>query len=270
MDTLKKIIAGGPEKLLVISDFDRTLTKAFVDQKPTALISVMVREKIFDREYEQIAHQAYEYYRPIEIDVTLPLSYRSKKMQEWWECIATLLVRKQLSKAKLTQAMSKTRHYLRDGVTNFLTTLHQHNIPLIIFSGNSLGIESIEIFLQTHHLDFPNIYLIGNKFIWNKQNIATDYVKPLIHVLNKDFTLIKNADFYTHLNNRPNIIAIGDAISDLDMVKNCPSEHIYTVGFLNENREQLETLYQASFDTVIKNDGSFDYLNQLIAQITNT
>ncbi len=267
MQTLNPLISDGFDKLMVITDFDRTMTKAFVDGKVTALISIMVREKIFDDDYVEKMETLYKKYRPMEVDESLARAERARAMEIWWETTAQILIDKQLSKAKLTAAIAKAKYYLREGVAEFLQTLHQYNVPVLIFSGNGLGIESIKIFLELHDLDFPNIHLYGNQFVWNEQGVAVDYVKPLVHVFNKDFQLVKDSPLYEKIDHRQNVIAIGDNISDLDMIKNCEYQHLHKVGFLNEKAEQLRPNYQRAFDTVIENDGSFEYLNQLLAKI---
>jgi len=264
----QKIIAGGWENLLVVTDFDRTLTKAFVDGKVTALISVMVREKIFDDDYIEKAKKSYEYYRPIEIDESLSLVYRSQKMQEWWEYVCEVLIDKKLSKAKIRLAMERSHQMLRPGVVEFLTKLNQKKVPVIILSANGLGQESIEYFLEKHNLNFPNIQVFCNRFIWNEQGEAIDYQRPLIHVFNKDFQLVKNSPVFKSLNlkSRKNVLTIGDGISDLDMVKNCDYTNLLKVGFLNEDVDKLRAAFSKAFDVVIEGDGNFDYLNQILAK----
>ncbi len=268
MDIIKQFKKIDSSQLLVVSDFDRTLTHAFVDGKVTALISVMVREHMFDADYANKAKAAYEKYRPIEIDESLSLEYRTQKMQEWWEYSCEVLIDKGLSKDKLRTAIAKTKHYLRNGATEFLTKLYQKNIPLVILSAGGLGKESIQLFLETNKIYFPNIEIFCNEFVWNTDGVATDYIRPLIHVFNKDFQLIKNSKYYKSIEHRKNIIAIGDNISDLDMVKNCEYKQLLKIGFLNENIDKLRPNYQKAFDVVIENDGPMNYLSDLIDQIS--
>lgn len=267
MKNEEKIIEGGFDNLLVVTDFDRTLTQAFVDGKVTALISTMVREKIFDDDYNEKAKKAYEHYRPIEIDESLSLEYRSQKMQEWWEYMTSVLIDKGLSKEKLMQAMKKSHSILRKGVIQFLTSLNKHNVPVIILSANGLGTYSVQFFLDEHKLNYDNIHLLGNEFIWDEKGVAIDYQKPLVHVFNKTFELIRNSTFYPNISRRKNIIAMGDNISDLEMIKGCEYEIALKVGFLNEEVEKLRLAYQQNFDVVIENDGSFDYLNQVLEKM---
>lgn len=254
---------------LIVSDFDRTLTKAFVDGKVTSLISTMVRENIFDEDYNQKAKTSYEHYRPIEIDESLPLQYRIEKMQEWWEYVCQVLIEKKLSKDKIRLAMQKSHSILREGAQQFFSTLQKHGIPLVILSANGLGTESIHCYLEENGLNYDNIHVFSNQFIWNKDGVAIDYRKPLVHSLNKDFSIVKQSPLYQTFASRTHVIALGDNISDLDMVKNCPYRKLYKIGFLNESMEELRPHFYKKFDLVIENDGSFDAVNSLLATITN-
>lgn len=266
MGALQKIIDGGFENLLVVTDFDRTLTQAFVDGKVTALISTMVRENIFDEDYNEKSKKYYEYYRPIELDESLSLEYRAQKMQEWWEAVSQLLIEKKLSKEKIQIAMKKSHSILRRGAVEFLEKLHTCHVPVIILSANGLGSQSIKVFLDENHINFPNIHVFCNEFIYDENGVAVDYKKPLVHVFNKDFALVKKSPIYQDLAHRKNIIAIGDNLSDLDMVKNCEYENLFKIGFLNEELEKLRPIYQATFDIVIENDGPFDSISQILNQ----
>jgi HAD superfamily hydrolase (TIGR01544 family) len=268
MSNEQKILSGGFDQLLVVTDFDRTMTQAFVNGKSYALISTLVRENIFDEDYNEKARKSYAHYRPIEIDETLPLEYRVQKMAEWWERVAEVLIEKKLSESIIQLAIEKTQQQLRVGVAEFLTTLYQHQVPVIIFSANGLGTESIRLFLAKMKLDFSNIHIFGNEFIWDDDGVVIGHQRPLIHVLNKDFNLVKKSPLFTEIAERKNVIAIGDNIGDLDMVKNCDFAHLLKVGFLNEEIEKSRSAYQAAFDVVIENDGSFEYLNTLLKKLS--
>ena len=261
---LASILQDGPDNLLVVSDFDRTLTKAFVDGKATSLISVLAREKLMDEDYIQRAKAAYDFYRPIEIDETLSVEYRSQKMGEWWELMFSLLIEKKLSKELMRIAMGKSQAWLRDGVDKFLVTLHELNIPLLIFSGNALGRHSIEFFLEQGGYPAENVHIISNEFIWDSQGVAVDYQRPVVHVFNKDFSLVKNELFFEQIKNRPNVIALGDHLRDLDMIKNGDFHKTHSIGFLNENVDELRPIYSQKFNQLVEGDGSFDLVNQIL------
>ena len=68
------IAKAGPEKLHILTDFDRTLTKAFVNgQYVSSLISVLRSENYLTADYAPEAHRLYDQYHAIETDPRIPL-----------------------------------------------------------------------------------------------------------------------------------------------------------------------------------------------------
>jgi hypothetical protein len=73
-EKLQKIIDWGKENFHVIADFDRTLTKAFVDgKKNTALISIIQEKWYLWTDFIEQSRKKFEKYHPIEIDPNISL-----------------------------------------------------------------------------------------------------------------------------------------------------------------------------------------------------
>ncbi len=90
---MDRIIAGGAEKLHIITDFDRTLTQAFVDgEYKASLISVLYEDGYLSQEYQQKAQAMFAHYHPIEVDESIPVAERSAQMQQWREDHKRLLI----------------------------------------------------------------------------------------------------------------------------------------------------------------------------------
>jgi hypothetical protein len=90
--------------------------------------------------------------------------------------------------------------------------LNKYNIPLIIISANGLWWDSILYFFKKEKVLFDNIDIVSNKFIWNKKCFAIWYKKPVIHVFNKDETVLKNfKDVYNKIKTRKNVILLWDS-----------------------------------------------------------
>jgi len=51
------------------------------------------------------------------------------------------------------------------------------------------------------------------------------------------------------------------------MVQNIEYNNIIKIGYLNEKEEELKDRFLEIFDVVITNDGSFEYINNLLKQI---
>ena len=101
MNTNKNIIIPNPEKLQklqkefyqdginkihVISDFDRTLTTAFIDgKKRHSLISILSdNDKYLSFDYTKKAHALFNKYHPIGIDPNINIQKKKKEMHKWW------------------------------------------------------------------------------------------------------------------------------------------------------------------------------------------
>jgi len=99
---LKAMKEGGAERLHVLSDFDRTLTTAFVDgESRPSLISVLRDGHYLTSEYAAKAHELFNKYHPIEVNPDISIEEKKKAMKEWWETHFELLLRSGLNKRDL-------------------------------------------------------------------------------------------------------------------------------------------------------------------------
>ena len=71
-------------------------------------------------------------------------------------------------------------------------------------------------------------------------------------------------DLQNILENRNNILLLGDGISDLDMIPKEKRNNAITVGFLEENIKESLDFYNKNFDIVITDNGSYDDINKII------
>lgn len=73
--------------------------------------------------------------------------------------------------------------------------------------------------------------------------------------MNKDETMVKDfPEIFEAVKNRKNVILLGDNIEDVAMID----------GFEYENVEGNLELYKNNFDVIVINDGSFEFINNLI------
>ncbi len=156
---------------------------------------------------------------------------------------------------------------LRQGAKEFFRLCQEKNIPVIIFSAGGLGVVSIEKFLEKDNLLTPNVHIVSNDFVWDTEGRAVDFVRPIIHSLNKGETVLREYDFADEIGDRPNIILLGDSIGDADMAQGSDYDHILKIGFLNKDVEKKRELYQQHFDIVIENDGDMSRVNEILGQV---
>src|SRR3989338_6357715 len=81
----KEIKKDGKSSIHVLADFDRTLTKAFVNKRKIPSILALLRDSpLISKEYAEKANSLFEYYHPIETNPLIREEERKSKMQEWW------------------------------------------------------------------------------------------------------------------------------------------------------------------------------------------
>jgi len=264
--TLGNIQKDGLEKIHILADFDRTLTKAFIEQKSRpSLISVLRSEWILWEDYSKKAYELYDYYHPIEIDPNISMEEKKKQMKIWWEKHLDLLVETWLKKQDVEKAVELWKVEFREWVIPFLNFLNKNNIPLIIISANGLWADSIKIFLEKNNVDFPNIEIISNAFIWNENGKAVWYQKPVIYTFNKDETILQEfPGIYEKIKNRKNVILLWDSLWDPNMIDGFDYENLINIGFLNDKVDELFEEYKKRYDIIITQDGDFEIVNKIL------
>lgn len=265
---ISKIISQGKENLHVLADFDRTLTKAYVNgEKTPSIISVLRNENYLSEEYSKKAKELANYYHPIEIDPALSLKVKKKKMKEWWEKHFELLIESKLNKNHLEKVITQNKIEFRKGIPEMLDYLNNKNIPLIIISSSGIG-DLIPMYLERHNKLYKNIHIITNLYKWDKEGNAIDIRKPIIHVFNKDETILEEIpEIYNEVKNRKNVLLLGDSLGDLGMIEGFDYKNLIKVGFLNEDIEKNIKEYKNNFDIIITNDGDADYIYNIIKEI---
>lgn len=263
----KSIAAGGAKKIHILSDFDRTLTNAFVNGKPTPSLLSLLDKNYLTPEYHRQYKELYDKYFPIEINTKISLEEKKEKMTEWWRAVFDLLIKSKLNKRDLERLVVSQNVKFRDGFAELVDFLKTKNIPLIIMSSTGLSGEAISMYLEKENRFYSNIYIIANTFEWDKNGYAIAVKEPIIHVANKDETVIKNFPVFDKIKERKNIILLGDVIEDVGMVKGFNYKNLIRIGFLSDEVEKNLDSYKNHYDVVILNDSGLDYINELLKEI---
>lgn len=266
LDKIKaQICAGGADKLHILADFDRTLTRSFVDgEEVPSVISVLRDGSYLTSEYAPQAHALFDKYHPIEIDPNVSSQEKGKAMEERWRTHFKLLIKCGLKKSDLERVLTSAKIRFRQGALGFLDYLHEKGIPLVMISSSGLGHEMISMILQREGRRYDNIHIVGNEFEWDNEGRAIGIKEPVIHEANKDETTVAGMPFYSEIEGRRNIVLLGDNIEDNGMITGFDYENLLRVGFLNKNVEENLPQYEKSFDVVITNDGDMSFVNELV------
>lgn len=264
----KAISIAGVEKIHFLSDFDRTLTQAFVNnEKIPSAISILRDGNYLTPDYAEKAHTLFNYYHPIEMNPAISLEEKKKAMNEWWTTHFDLLIKSSLNKKNLEKIAKSEKIKLRKHAIKLINCLHARNIPLVIMSSCGIGSEFISTYFKEKRILYNNIHIISNSFKWDKNGKAIAVKQPIIHGANKDETMVKDFPVFELIKNRKNVFLLGDSLGDIKMINGFDYDNLIKIGFLNENvKENLEE-YKKNYDVVILNDSSMEYVNDLLNEI---
>lgn len=265
----ENIKRDGASKLHVVADFDKTLTSCFVNgRKIVSLISILRDEHYLTPDYAEKAQALYDKYHPFETDPNLSLDEKKRLMQEWWNVHYDLLIKSGLSKRDL-EKVAQSEVSFRPGAIEFFKFLHKHNIPLIILSAAGIGTDAILLYLKRFNVDYANVHVVSNKFIWGDDNKIKGVEEPIIHNFNKDYTSVKKLPFYGDVENRKNVILLGDNISDTMMLDGFDYENVIKIGFFSETEsaDSIPPQFKEAYDVIVFNDGTMDFVNGLMGEL---
>jgi 5'-nucleotidase len=263
---LEKIKKGGLENLHFLADFDNSLTKAFVnwEKTPSLVSAIRWKDGLLWEECAIKDTKLYEKYHPIEIDPNISIEEKNKYMTEWWEKSFDLFIKYWLTKKLLEEIWKTDLIEFREWTKEFFEFTNKNNIPFVIISASWLGVESIEILLKNHNLDYPNIEIISNNYIWDESWKAIWYKKPIIHSFNKSETILKEFDdIYWKIKNRKNVILLWDSLWDHHMVDWFDYDNLINIWFLNDNEDELLEEYKKRYDIIVLGDGDFRVINDI-------
>jgi 5'-nucleotidase len=266
-EKIEKIKKDGKYNLHIISDFDNTLSKAYINgEKTRSVIAQISKMGYLPDDYKKKHDELFAKYNPIEINPEIPLNEKYMAMEEWWSTHIKVLSSFGLSKDILDKTINYTPYFaLRDKINDFFKILDDFDVPILIFSSGSTY--SIKGYLKKQNCLYKNISIVSNEYEFDKNGNVLGYTNKIIHALNKGEVAIKDNPHFKNIKQRKNVILLGDSLEDLDMDKGIDHKVKITVGFYNDKNEKYLQKYIDSFDVVLCNDASMDYVNDLLKAI---
>lgn|GEM_PF-1651613 len=257
--------AMGINRLQVISDWDRTLTDPHssrgLDQSTYSLLHT---SNLLGSSFSSKSAALYNTYRQIELSTEIDVSEKFIKMDAWWTAQFDLLTAHGFGEPTVRSIAERGQLTMRDGVWEFLRHLHRHEIPLLILSAGIANI--IEARIRFNQANTPNVHICANRFPMAPDGLAMDFARPLIHTLNKSSADNTQA-FQEASANRTALIVLGDTLEDIEMKKLSPQCAVISIGFLCD--PSLSEKFLRVYDAVIAPDGSFAFVNELLAAISS-
>lgn len=268
----QQILEEGIDTLHVVADFDRTLTKAFVEGELASTSFAKVRKgKVLPKEYEEEADKLFKHYKPIEDSKQISEKEKNIQMREWWRLHLELMIKYGISKEIFRLIAQSKSLQLRELALKLFTLLKTHNVPFIIMSAG-LGDLIIEV-LRRENLLFDNVHVISNLFKWDENGRAIGLANPVIHSSNKHEVELQGRPFYEEVQRRHNVILLGDSEGDLGMTAGISLKTLLKIAFLN-NEGESETefarrleLFKQKFDVVLLGDTDMKFVNDLLKSL---
>lgn len=134
-EKLRTIEQEGLENLVIIADFDRTLS-AFGGKKPktTGQTAHGICEVHLSEGLQAKAKAINAYFYPIEVDPSVPLHQKIPLMEQWYLQINNLLIEAGFRRSHIASSVRDANVKLRPGVKELLDFCKEKSVPLIIFS----------------------------------------------------------------------------------------------------------------------------------------
>ncbi|KAI9207177.1 pyrimidine 5'-nucleotidase [Polychytrium aggregatum] len=255
---LSKVVRDGSTKLHVISDFDMTLTCYWVNgQRNKSSHSIISRSPLIPESFRKRSEMLYNKYYPIEMSPTVPMAEKVPAMIEWWTAAHEDVVQLKLARADIAVMVKDAEIPLRRRTDELLMLCKTLEIPFLIFSAG-IGDVIKEVFRQ-QELYSSNMHVVSNTMIFDERDVCVGFKTPLIHTFNKNEGSVKGSSYGNVIEQRVNVILMGDSLGDLRMSEGLTHENQIAIGFLNHDREVLMDQYLSSFDIVVTEDESMEF-----------
>ncbi|XP_045178472.2 LOW QUALITY PROTEIN: cytosolic 5'-nucleotidase 3-like [Mercenaria mercenaria] len=266
MNKLMKMISDGPNKLQVVADFDRTLSKNTHHGNVCATCHNIIEEGGLPEDYKLKAYKIRDEYFPIETDPNMTIEDKIPYMIEWTTQAHNLLLKYPLSKEMLHNMVATSTAKLRDGCTDFFDKLHKCDVPLLIFSAGVGDI--IRELISQHSTFYNNMHVVSNDLDFDEKGKVIGFKGEMIHVFNKNENAVHDSDYFSNLSHCTNVLLMGDSLGDLEMANGAENvEAKLTIGFLNIRVADSLELYKSKYDIVICEDESLDVVNAIVNKI---
>jgi len=266
---LNKMKESGPNKLSVVTDFDYTLSKFWINGLRGSCCHKIMEDcgLLTDDIYAEAQFLQNKYY-PLEVDPTLDMEMKTKYMIEWVELSHALLYRVGMKRIDIINAVETAfqakKITLRHLVDEFLELLHKQHIPTLIFSAGIADVLEAVLRRSLTNLDWSNIYVISNRCIFNGDNDELNaFEEPVLHVFNKKSEAYLHTPFFQRPDilsqSRTSLLLLGDSLGDSNMCigMNYDSNAIIKIGYLNDRPERLNN-YLDIFDVIVLDDPGFE------------
>jgi len=244
-----KFVAIDPSQLLVITDFDATITAGDADQCHDLMGKSPLLSKAFREEFAPL------------LDWTTNAAIDGV---EWWDKAHELMLKHGMPPRPLLQRLVRlARMPPRPGVLTLLDKFAKMNVPVLIVSAGLSDV--IEEWLRLHDALTENVTVCSNRLNYGADSVpqSVSPEQPVTSFTKAAAYRMAGAFFRHHLARRM-ILVLGDSVTDIDAAQEVPYDSSLSVGFLNSRPATSMTKYADTFDAVaLGNGGSLNPLTEL-------
>ena len=268
---MKQFIQDGQDQLIVITDFDYTLTPCVKDDGKHGLSShgILETSDILSESIRKVFVDLFEHYYPLEISPTLSMQEKESIVVDWWTKTHEALIDYRLTKQQLHYATNHTNLTFRDGFQPLFEKLAQKDVPVLIFSAGLADVIR-EVLLDKMGAGFmtPNMHIVSNLMKFDKNGILVGFEGNILHSFNKNAGILKGTEFYQQCDQRHNVLLIGDSLGDANMAEGLHYKNILRVGYLNAHQDERMEQYMDKFDVIVLGDGSLQPIQSFVDLVT--
>lgn len=201
LDSKIKEFQLNPKNLIIVTDFDYTLTKKFshseLNKNLYSSYCVMESSNFLSEEYKTKSKDLFDKYHPYEWDLTVDFKTRDEFIRKWFKDNLDLLLTEKFLKKNFEEMVkqAETRFFYRFGILELLNLIEKHEIPLVIISGGIYDIieESLKLLIP-HYQDLKEkklISILANQFDFDlTTNQISGCLEPFVYTFNKGEVLI--------------------------------------------------------------------------------
>lgn len=205
---IQALLNGGRKSVHLISDFDMTLTKYWLNGKRSVSShGILERYSRLDSGFKDKVAALYTHYYPLEVSHSLEMSQKVKFMEEWWSKAHELIIQQGLSKKDISLMVQETTVEFRPGLNALIDLISKENIPLLIFSAG-IGDIILEILTQAKLFNPGHMHIVSNRLGWNSEGICDHFEGQLIHVFNKNESSVTDPTYKDLLLHRQNVVRV--------------------------------------------------------------
>jgi HAD superfamily hydrolase (TIGR01544 family) len=244
---LRRIVEMGPDKLLVISDFDYTLTQ-YKQQETNcdAVFSLFTDPRLPSWLVQELTAN-YRKYGPLELSPELNSDTKRQLMDEFYGLQLGAIARAKLTQGVIQSLIDNCRVVFRKDCPELLQVSQQAGIPFLVVSG---GIKEIIRPLLEALCPYPLLRVYSNHMLFEEDTLVA-FRQPFIHSYNK---YEKSRGKIRHYG-RPNCLLLGDQSTDFYMDRDCHFDNRVTI-YLSRHEDHDLKRAERKFDILIGTDPS--------------